>query len=62
MYLTKLITILAGVVTLIDSATAFTNPIRNPGGSDPQIVYTGGYYYLLSTTVSKSHSTPFYDS
>ncbi|KLP22460.1 Uncharacterized protein LW94_14566 [Fusarium fujikuroi] len=34
---------------LIGSARAYTNPIRNPGGGDPQITYTGGYYYLIST-------------
>jgi GH43 family beta-xylosidase len=28
----------------------FTNPIRKPGGSDPFLVYSGGYYYLLTTT------------
>ncbi|KAF9891594.1 hypothetical protein FE257_003605 [Aspergillus nanangensis] len=31
-------------------ASAFTNPVRNPGGSDPWMVYSGGYYYLMSTT------------
>jgi GH43 family beta-xylosidase len=34
---------------LVSSARAYTNPIRNPGGGDPQITYTGGYYYLIST-------------
>ncbi|OTA60677.1 glycoside hydrolase family 43 protein [Hypoxylon sp. EC38] len=48
----KFITAVLGAVSclLINPATAFTNPIRRPGGSDPQIVYSGGYYYLLSTT------------
>lgn len=32
------------------SAATYSNPIRNPDGSDPFIVYTGGYYYLLTTT------------
>ncbi|CAG7948885.1 unnamed protein product [Penicillium nalgiovense] len=31
-------------------ASAFTNPILNPGGSDPSLTYSGGYYYLLTTT------------
>ncbi|OTA99765.1 glycoside hydrolase family 43 protein [Hypoxylon sp. CI-4A] len=35
---------------LVSPATAFTNPVRQPGGSDPQISYSGGYYYLLSTS------------
>lgn len=36
----------------IAPATAtFTEPVRAaPGGSDPQIVYSGGYFYLLTTT------------
>ncbi|KAI0119079.1 glycoside hydrolase family 43 protein [Daldinia grandis] len=48
----RLITALLGAVScfLISPATAFTNPIRRPGGSDPQISYSGGYYYLLSTS------------
>jgi GH43 family beta-xylosidase len=32
------------------SAASFTNPLKNPNGSDPHIVYTGGYYYLTTTT------------
>ncbi|KAG8945491.1 hypothetical protein FRC04_000776 [Tulasnella sp. 424] len=32
------------------SVTTFTNPIKNPNGSDPFMVYDGGYYYLLTTT------------
>lgn len=35
---------------LLGLTTAWYNPIRNPGGSDPFLVYTGGYYYLLTTT------------
>lgn len=34
---------------LLGSAAAFTNPIRNPGGSDPQVSYFDGFYYLIST-------------
>ncbi|KAI8652726.1 hypothetical protein NW754_007612 [Fusarium falciforme] len=34
---------------LFGSARAFTNPIRNPGGGDPQVTYFDGYYYLIST-------------
>lgn len=34
---------------LFGSAQAFTNPIRNPGGGDPQVTYFDGYYYLIST-------------
>ena len=36
-------------VGLLGSASAFTNPIRDPGGSDPQVTYSGGWYYLIST-------------
>lgn len=35
---------------LLGLTTAWYNPIRNPGGSDPFLVYTGGYYYLLTTS------------
>ncbi|KAG8989360.1 hypothetical protein FRB94_001463 [Tulasnella sp. JGI-2019a] len=28
----------------------FTNPIKTPNGSDPFMVYNGGYYYLMTTT------------
>ncbi|KAJ5971514.1 uncharacterized protein N7479_001432 [Penicillium vulpinum] len=31
---------------------AWNNPIRKPSGSDPFVVYTDGYYYLLTTTWS----------
>lgn len=30
--------------------SAFTNPIRQPGGSDPHVSYSDGYYYLMTTT------------
>ncbi|KAL4862298.1 hypothetical protein BDV12DRAFT_46355 [Aspergillus spectabilis] len=36
-------------LSIISSVTAWTNPIRNPGGADPFIAYSGGYYYLLTT-------------
>jgi len=42
------------------NASTYSNPIFNPQGSDPFIVYTGGYYYLLTTTwtdVEMSRST-----
>lgn len=32
------------------SAANFKNPLRNPEGADPFIVWTGGYYYFLTTT------------
>ncbi|KAG9017219.1 hypothetical protein FRB90_001329 [Tulasnella sp. 427] len=32
------------------AATTFTNPVKNPDGSDPFMVYDGGYYYLMTTT------------
>jgi GH43 family beta-xylosidase len=44
--------IIIGLVTitgLVDAAN-FTNPLKNPNGSDPFIVYTDGYYYLTTTT------------
>ncbi|EQB53209.1 hypothetical protein CGLO_07089 [Colletotrichum gloeosporioides Cg-14] len=51
MRLLPLLTALLGLLPF--TATAFTNPIRRPGGSDPFLTYSGdGYYYLLSTTWS----------
>ncbi|KAL7276386.1 hypothetical protein RUND412_000624 [Rhizina undulata] len=35
----------------------FTNPLKNPNGSDPHMVYTGGYFYLTSTTWSNIQIT-----
>lgn len=40
---------LLAIVQLAHAAT-YTNPLKTPNGSDPHIVYTGGYYYLTSTT------------
>lgn len=34
------------------SATTFTNPLKQTDGSDPHIAYSGGYYYLMTTTWS----------
>jgi GH43 family beta-xylosidase len=48
-YVFKLLWIVLSFVSL-SGATTYTNPIRNPEGSDPFIVYTGGYYYFLTTT------------
>ena len=42
-------TLLCTVFTVAFAGT-YTNPIKNPNGSDPHIVYTGGYFYLTSTT------------
>ena len=38
-----------GFLGLAGTCQGFTNPIRKPGGSDPQITFTGGYYYLIAT-------------
>lgn len=40
---------LTGFVAAVSAAT-YTNPLKNPNGSDPFIVYDGGYYYLTTTT------------
>ncbi|KAH6620207.1 glycosyl hydrolase [Boeremia exigua] len=32
------------------SAASFSNPLKRTDGSDPHIVWTGGYYYLMVTT------------
>ncbi|OBT45882.1 hypothetical protein VE00_04230 [Pseudogymnoascus sp. WSF 3629] len=37
-------------LTSLVSAATFSNPLKPKDGSDPHIVYTGGYYYLMTTT------------
>ncbi|QRV80648.1 glycoside hydrolase family 43 protein [Ceratobasidium sp. AG-Ba] len=37
--------------------SAFTNPLKNPNGSDPFMVYSNGYYYLMTTTWSNLQIT-----
>ncbi|KAK7221924.1 hypothetical protein V2G26_009927 [Clonostachys chloroleuca] len=49
MLLQSIATLALGISSLFGVATAFTNPIRNPGGADPQVTWSGGYYYLVST-------------
>lgn len=46
----RIISLIKTIVSFGALASAFTNPIRNPEGSDPSVVYSGGYYYLLVTT------------
>jgi GH43 family beta-xylosidase len=42
--------LLAALLCLLGLTTAWYDPIRDPGGSEPFLVHTGGYYYLLTTT------------
>jgi GH43 family beta-xylosidase len=48
----KLFTLLFSLLSwvVLTNGEDYSNPIWNPNGSDPFIVYTGGYYYLLTTT------------
>lgn len=48
-HLAVLAALLCTLLSLTHAAT-YTNPLKNPDGSDPHIVYTGGYYYLTTTT------------
>ncbi|KAH8896567.1 glycosyl hydrolase family 43 protein [Thozetella sp. PMI_491] len=50
MFLYKYLTAVIGISSLVPAVLGFTNPIRSPGGSDPFMVYSGGYYYLMTTT------------
>lgn len=34
----------------VEATTTYTNPVRGREGADPQIIYSGGYYHLLTTT------------
>ena len=42
MLLTTILSAVAAFTTLV-SAASFTNPLKNTDGSDPFIVYDGGY-------------------
>ncbi|KAG8785771.1 hypothetical protein FRC15_000729 [Serendipita sp. 397] len=35
---------------VVTSTKVFKNPLKNPNGSDPFMVYSNGYYYLMTTT------------
>jgi GH43 family beta-xylosidase len=52
MHSAKLFTVLLSLFScvVLTNGEDYSNPIWNPNGSDPFIVYTGGYYYLLTTT------------
>ncbi|KAF2177435.1 glycoside hydrolase family 43 protein [Zopfia rhizophila CBS 207.26] len=39
-----------GVYAAFVGAATYSNPLKSTSGSDPHIVYTGGYYYLMTTT------------
>ncbi|KAI1493536.1 putative glycosyl hydrolase, family 43 [Biscogniauxia mediterranea] len=40
------------LLSLFNFSAAFNNPIRSPGGSDPFVTYSGGYYYIMTTSWS----------
>ena len=39
------------------SAANLSNPLKKTDGSDPHVVWTGGYYYLMTTTWSNLQIT-----
>jgi GH43 family beta-xylosidase len=41
--------LMLSLLSLASSGKAFTNPIRNPGGADPQVTYSDGWYYFIAT-------------
>lgn len=45
----NLLVLLVSCLGLAGSSYGFTNPIRDPGGADPQISYSGGWYYFIAT-------------
>ena len=49
MKLFTFITTALSLTSLVSGAT-YSNPLKATDGSDPHIVYTGGYYYLMTTT------------
>lgn len=48
----RIASILGVFASLVASASAasFSNPLKPTNGSDPHIAYSGGYYYLMTTT------------
>jgi hypothetical protein len=42
--------IILAVAGAIAQNSTFTNPLKDPNGSDPFMVYEDGYYYLTTTT------------
>ncbi|KAF1957666.1 Arabinanase/levansucrase/invertase [Byssothecium circinans] len=51
-----LLTLFVSFCTLA-SCASFTNPLKDRDGSDPHIVWSGGYYYLMTTTWSNLQIT-----
>jgi GH43 family beta-xylosidase len=45
----SLIWVFSALVAMTSAAT-FTNPLVAQNGSDPQMTYADGYYYLMTTT------------
>ncbi|KAK2779451.1 hypothetical protein FQN52_002465 [Onygenales sp. PD_12] len=45
----SLLLLLASAAPLVPAGN-YSNPLKDPNGSDPHIVYTDGYYYLTTTT------------
>ena len=48
-FLQTLSTCVLALSSLVGAAS-FSNPLKQTDGSDPHIVWTGGYYYLMTTT------------
>lgn len=36
--------------SMLGAAATYSNPLKQPNGGDPSIVYHGGYYYIMTTT------------
>lgn len=56
MFLSKTITAVLGLCSLFGPAAAWTNPIRNPGGSDPHMVtnqYILHYFHRLRSIMEQ---------
>jgi hypothetical protein len=48
-FLQALSTAVLALTSLVNAAS-FSNPLKKTDGSDPHIVWTGGYFYLMTTT------------
>lgn len=57
MHFWKAVTATFAAFGALASAATFSNPLKQTDGSDPHIVWSGGYYYMMTTTWSNLQIT-----
>lgn len=56
-FLSLLTALILALFSPLASAANYTNPLKTTDGSDPHIAWSGGYYYLMTTTWSNLQIT-----